>query len=85
MARLGYEQFVPFIATVIGILLTDLLKGVAIGMAVAIFFILRKNYKHSYHYKKEKNQHEELHHHSSFGRSHLPEQSEYPGQSRPGS
>lgn len=60
MARLGYEQFVPFIATVIGILLTDLLKGIAIGMAVAIFFILRKNYKHSYHYKKEKNQHEEL-------------------------
>ncbi len=54
MFRLGYEQFLPFIATVGGILLTDLLKGIAIGMVLAIFFILRKNYKHSYHYKKEK-------------------------------
>lgn len=54
MFRLGYEQFVPFIATVCGILLTDLLKGIAIGMGVAIFFILRKNYKHSYHFKKER-------------------------------
>lgn len=54
MFRLGYEQFIPFMATVTGILLTDLLKGIAIGMGVAIFFILRKNYKHSYHYKKER-------------------------------
>lgn len=54
MFRHGYEQFIPFMATVVGILLTDLLKGIAIGMGVAIFFILRKNYKHSYHYKKEK-------------------------------
>lgn len=53
MFKLGYEQFIPFISTVVGILLTDLLKGIAIGMGVAIFFILRKNYKHSYHYKKE--------------------------------
>ena len=59
MFRLGYEQFVPFMATIIGILLTDLLKGIAIGMGVAIFFILRKNYKHSYHFKKEKTHHEE--------------------------
>ena len=59
MFRLGHEQFVPFIATVVGILLTDLLKGIAIGMAVAIFYILRKNYKHSYHYKKEKDHHRE--------------------------
>lgn len=53
MFRLGYEQFIPFISTIIGVLLTDLLKGIAIGMGVAIFFILRKNYKHSYHFKKE--------------------------------
>lgn len=51
--KLGFDQFIPFIATVIGILATDLLKGIAIGMAV--FYILRTNYKHSYHYKKEKN------------------------------
>lgn len=59
MFRLGPEQFVPFMATVVGILLTDLLKGIGIGMAVAIFFILKKNYKHSYHYKEEKHQHRE--------------------------
>ena len=53
MYGLGKEQFLPFIITVIAILSTDLLKGIAIGMVVAIYFILRKNYKHSYHYKKE--------------------------------
>lgn len=53
MYKLGKEQFIPFIVTVIAILSTDLLKGIAIGMVVAIYFILRKNYKHSYHYKKE--------------------------------
>ena len=46
--QLGIEQFLPFIATVIGVLLTDLLKGIAIGMAFSIFFILRKNYKNNY-------------------------------------
>ncbi|MDQ6479610.1 SulP family inorganic anion transporter [Dyadobacter sp. LHD-138] len=53
MYKLGREQFIPFFVTVIAILSTDLLKGIAIGMVVAIYFILRKNYKHSYHYKKE--------------------------------
>ena len=48
-----------FVRLVIAILLTDLLKGIAIGMAVAIFFILKKNYKHSYHYKEEKHQQRE--------------------------
>lgn len=56
MYKLGWEQFVPFVVTVVAILLTDLLKGIAIGMVVAIYFILRKNYKHSYSYKKEKQQ-----------------------------
>jgi MFS superfamily sulfate permease-like transporter len=55
MFRLGHEQFIPFILTIAGVLLTDLLKGIAVGMGVAIFYILRKNYKHSYHYKKESN------------------------------
>ncbi|MBL7841185.1 MAG: SulP family inorganic anion transporter [Cyclobacteriaceae bacterium] len=54
MYKLGWDQFLPFIVTVVAILATDLLKGIAIGMAFAIFFILRKNYRHAYHYKKEK-------------------------------
>ena len=33
-------QFVPFVVTVVGIVGTDLLTGIGIGMAVAIFFIL---------------------------------------------
>jgi MFS superfamily sulfate permease-like transporter len=53
MYKLGWDQFMPFIATIVGVLATDLLKGIAIGMGFAIFYILRENYRHSYHYKKE--------------------------------
>jgi MFS superfamily sulfate permease-like transporter len=54
MYRIGWDQFIPFIVTIAAILATDLLKGIAIGMAFAIFYILRKNYRHAYHYKTEK-------------------------------
>lgn len=50
--KLGWAQFVPFVVTVVAILVTDLLQGILIGMAVAIFFILRNNYKFPYHYEK---------------------------------
>jgi MFS superfamily sulfate permease-like transporter len=40
----GFNQFAPFVVTVAAILLTDLLKGMAIGMAVGLFFVLRANY-----------------------------------------
>lgn len=40
----GKEQFLPFIATVLGVFLTDILIGVLIGCAVSIAFILIKNY-----------------------------------------
>ncbi len=53
MYKLGWEQFMPFIITVVAILLTDLLKGIGIGMCFAIFYILRKNYRNSYHRHKE--------------------------------
>lgn len=55
MYRLGWDQFIPFIVTIVAILATDLLKGILIGMVFAVFYILRKNYRHAYHYKKEKN------------------------------
>jgi MFS superfamily sulfate permease-like transporter len=54
MYQLGWDQFIPFIITVIAILATDLLKGIMVGMVVAIYYILRKNYKHSYSYKEER-------------------------------
>jgi len=52
MYKLGWEQFIPFIATVVGILVTDLLKGITIGMLFGIFYTLRHSYRNS-HYMKE--------------------------------
>ena len=52
MYKLGWEQFIPFVATVVGILLTDLLKGITIGMLFGIFYTLRHSYRNS-HYMKE--------------------------------
>ena len=54
MWHTGKHQFIPFVVTVIAVVLTDLLKGVAIGLAVSIFFILRGNMKLAYFFKKEK-------------------------------
>ncbi len=53
MFKLGWDQFLPFVITVIAIQFSDLLKGIGIGMAVSIFFILRNNYKRSYFFHKE--------------------------------
>lgn len=50
------HQFIPFIVTVLAVVFTDLLKGVGIGLAVSIFFILRGNMKLAYFFKKEKHQ-----------------------------
>jgi MFS superfamily sulfate permease-like transporter len=43
--KLGREQFLPFIVTVIAILFTDLLIGVGIGVAYAAYFIFKNTYK----------------------------------------
>jgi MFS superfamily sulfate permease-like transporter len=51
--RLGPSQFLPFIATVIGIVLTDLLRGIGLGMAVAVIIILRNSYKNSHFLHRE--------------------------------
>lgn len=48
MYRAGYDQFVPFTTTILAIVFTDLLMGVGIGMAVAVFFILLRNRKNDY-------------------------------------
>ena len=48
----GRIVFLPFIVTVIGVVFTDLLMGIAMGMAVAIFQILYENLKTSYFLKK---------------------------------
>jgi MFS superfamily sulfate permease-like transporter len=43
VAREGRERFVPFVATVVGVLATDLLIGIAIGIAVSVVLSLRAN------------------------------------------
>ncbi len=48
MYRLGWGQFLPFIVTIVGILATDLLVGIGLGMAVAFFQILLTNYHNPY-------------------------------------
>ena len=40
----GMSQFLPFLITVIAILATDLLKGMAIGMVIGLFFVIKANY-----------------------------------------
>jgi MFS superfamily sulfate permease-like transporter len=54
MWHTGKHQFIPFVVTVVAVVFTDLLKGVGIGLAVGIFFILRGNMKLAYFFKKEK-------------------------------
>lgn len=49
----GIYQFVPFTATVLGIVLTDLLVGVGIGLAISIFFLLRENLKSPYFFRRK--------------------------------
>lgn len=44
----GINEFLPFIVTIIGIVFTDLLVGIGLGMSVAIVQILWKNYKTPY-------------------------------------
>ena len=41
----GWDQFLPFVITIVAILTTDLLKGVLIGIGVGLFFIIRSNFK----------------------------------------
>jgi MFS superfamily sulfate permease-like transporter len=41
----GWDQFVPFIGTIIAILFTDLLTGIIIGILVGLFFMLRSNFR----------------------------------------
>ena len=48
MFRQGPYQFVPFIVTVGGIVLTDLLMGIGLGMVVAVLVILFENFQLPY-------------------------------------
>ena len=53
MFKLGWNQFLPFLITIIVILFTDLLMGVSIGLLLSVIFIIRNNYKADYDINKE--------------------------------
>jgi len=41
----GWDQFVPFTVTIVAILLTDLLAGICIGTVMALFSLIKSNFK----------------------------------------
>jgi MFS superfamily sulfate permease-like transporter len=48
MYQLGWKQFVPFIVTIVGIVFTDLLVGIGLGLAVGVIVVLIKSYQNSH-------------------------------------
>ena len=58
--KLGNEQFIPFLATIFCMLVFDLLKGVVLGMIIAIIFVLINNFRNAFEQISEK------HHHNKF-------------------
>ena len=52
MWSLGCKQFLPFLLTIIVILLTDLLIGVSIGLLLSLYFIIQNNFKAEYRISK---------------------------------
>jgi len=48
MYNLGWKQFLPFAVTVAGIVFTDLLVGIGLGLAVGVVVILFKSYQNSH-------------------------------------
>ncbi|MBK1439743.1 SulP family inorganic anion transporter [Parapedobacter sp. ISTM3] len=52
----GFDQFIPFIVTIIAVVFTDLLTGVGVGLLVAMFYILRNNLSNAFEYDIEENE-----------------------------
>ena len=48
MYKMGWKQFLPFVVTVLGIIFTDLLVGVGLGLIVGVVVILIKSYQNSH-------------------------------------
>jgi MFS superfamily sulfate permease-like transporter len=48
MVQLGWKQWIPFTVTVVGIIFTDLLVGISLGLAVGIVVILIKSFQNSH-------------------------------------
>ncbi|MFL3660671.1 MAG: SulP family inorganic anion transporter [Polaribacter sp.] len=48
MVQLGWKQWIPFTVTVLGIVFTDLLVGISLGLAVGVVVILIKSFQNSH-------------------------------------
>ena len=48
MYQLGWKQFIPFVITIAGIIFTDLLIGIGLGVLFGILFLLYDSYKNSH-------------------------------------
>lgn len=48
MFAAGKDEYIPFTVTVLGIIFTDLLIGIVMGLAVGIFHVLYSNFKKPY-------------------------------------
>jgi len=51
----GWDQFVPFVITIIAILATDLLKGIIVGIGVGLFYMIRSNFRSAVFIVKDEN------------------------------
>ena len=54
MIALGWKQYVPYFITILGIVFTDLLVGIGMGLVVGIVIILIKSYQNSHFLHMEK-------------------------------
>ena len=52
MWHAGKSQFIPFLITAVAVVGLDLLKGVGIGMAIAIVYLLKNNMNIPFYFKK---------------------------------
>ncbi|GAB4024046.1 SulP family inorganic anion transporter [Spirosoma koreense] len=50
--RDGWSQFMPFVVTVVGIVFTDLLIGIALGSVVGIVYVLYTNFQSTFQVKR---------------------------------
>lgn len=53
MYKLGWSQFLPFLVTILGIVFTDLLKGITMGVIVGLVILLRNSFKNSHFLHRE--------------------------------
>jgi MFS superfamily sulfate permease-like transporter len=51
--KMGIPEFIPFIVTIIGIVFTDLLIGISLGLITGIMYILWNNYRTPYHFEPD--------------------------------